>query len=88
MSPEWEIFFRKSMELSYGVPEGVNGTRKKMLPVAWTACSYLRRLRFELSLGLQLVIKWRERGSPPWRFLQSCNVRRALLCSRTFFTTL
>ena len=36
VSPEWEIFFRKSMELSYGVPEGVNGTRKKMSPVAWT----------------------------------------------------
>ena len=49
MSPEWEIFFRKPMELSYGVPEGVNGTRKKMSPVAWTACSYLRRLRIELT---------------------------------------
>ena len=48
MSPEWEIFFRKSMELSYGVPEGVNGTRKNLSLVAWTACSYLRRLRSKL----------------------------------------
>ena len=36
------------MELSYGVPEGVNGTRKNLSPVAWTACSYLRRLRSKL----------------------------------------
>ena len=54
VSPEWEIFFRKSMELSYGVPEGVNGTRKNLSPVAWTACSYLRRLRIELSSKLAL----------------------------------
>ena len=61
MSPEWEIFFRKSMELSYGVPEGVNGTRKNLSPVAWTACSYLRRLRFEL-LGVVARLTNRDLG--------------------------